>query len=263
MFTFPLSLMAFSSYPILNIDVALIPEEVCVSDIGDKAVLIVDILRATSTITTAIANGASFLIPVNTPAEAFSLYEKINREPLLGGEVDGKLIKGFHLGNSVTEYTASVVKNKPIIIRTTNGTRAVNVCSSARYLVIGCFLNQSSCCRFLSKLGSDILIVCSGKEGKFGIEDVVFAGACVNTISQIVTSEINKSDSAVEAEMLYQHCKSDILQMLHNSEHGRYLINIGLGDDLALCAQVDTTTAVPIYRDGKIIVNNPRIMKVK
>lgn len=252
MFAFPLSLMAFSSCPILSVDVAFVPEEVCVSDIGDKAVLIVDILRATSTITTAIANGASFLMPVNTPAEAFNLYEKFNKEPLLGGEVEGKLIKGFHLGNSVTEYTESVVKNKPIIIRTTNGTRAVNVCSSAHYLVIGCFLNQSSCCRFLSKLGSNILIVCSGKEGKFGIEDVVFAGACVNTISQSVT-EINKSDSAVAAEMLYQHCKSDILQMLRNSEHGRYLIDIGLGNDLALCAQVDTTTAVPIYRDGKII----------
>ncbi|MDQ1329572.1 MAG: 2-phosphosulfolactate phosphatase [Candidatus Poribacteria bacterium] len=251
MFIFPLSLMV--SYSVLNIDVAFVPEEICVSGISDKAVLIVDILRATSTITTAIANGASFIIPVNTPAEAFSLYEKFNREPLLGGEVDGKLIKGFHLGNSITEYTESVVKNKPIIIRTTNGTRAVNVCSSARYLAIGCFLNQSSCCRFLSKLGSDILIVCSGKEGKFGIEDVVFAGACVNTISQSVT-EINKSDSAVAAEMLYQHCKSDILQMLRSSEHGRYLINIGLGDDLAPCAQVNTITAVPIYRDGKIIM---------
>jgi 2-phosphosulfolactate phosphatase len=250
---FALPLMAFSSYSVLNIDVAFIPEEVCVSEIRDKAVLIVDILRATSTITTAIANGASFIIPVNTPSEAFSLYEKFNREPILGGEVDGKLIKGFHLGNSVTEYTESVVKNKPIIIRTTNGTRAVNLCSSAHYMVIGCFLNQSSCCRFLSKLGSDILIVCSGKEGKFGIEDVVFAGACVNTISRSVTS-INKSDSAVAAEMLYQYCKSDILQMLRNSEHGRYLTDIGLGDDLALCAQVDTTTAVPIYRDGKIIM---------
>ena len=248
-----LSSTVLSFYSVLNIDVAFIPEEVCVSEISDKAVLIVDVLRATSTITTAIANGASFLIPVNTPAEAFALNEKLNREPLLGGEVDGKLIEGFHLGNSVSEYTASKVKNKPIIIRTTNGTRAINVCSSAHHLIIGCFLNQSSCCHFLSQLRSDILIVCSGKEGKFGIEDVVFAGACVNIISQIVTSEINKSDSAVASEMLYQHCKPDILQMLRNSEHGRYLIDIGLGDDLVLCAQVNTTNAVPIYFDGKII----------
>jgi len=238
----------------MNIDVAFTPEEVSVSEITNKAVLIVDILRATTTITTAIANGASFIIPVNTTTEAFTLYEKFNRETLLGGEVDGKLIKGFHLGNSAIEYTSSIVKNKPIIIRTTNGTRTINVCSPACHLIIGCFLNQSSCCRLLSQLGKDIIIVCSGKEGKFGIEDVVFSGACINTISQIVTSEISKSDSAVAAEMLYKYCKSDILQVLRNSEHGRYLIDIGLGDDLAFCAQVDTTTVVPVYRDGKIML---------
>ena len=236
---------------LLNVDVAFIPEEVRTSEISNKAILIVDILRATSTIITAIANGALFLIPVNTPQEAFILYEKYNREPLLGGEVDGKRIEGFHLGNSVSEYSDSVVKDKPIIIRTTNGTRAVNVCSSARHLVIGSFFNQSSCCHFLSQLGSDILIVCSGKEGKFGIEDAVFAGACVNKLSQI--ARIDKSDSAIAVEMLYQHCKSNILKVLRDSEHGRYLISIGLGDDLTLCSQVDTITVVPIYHNGKII----------
>jgi len=236
----------------LKIDVAFVPEEVHTSEITDKSVLIVDILRATSTITTAIANGASYLIPVNTPKEAFELYEQHNRNVLLGGEVEGNRIAGFDLGNSASEYLPSVVAGKPIIMRTTNGTRTINVCQSALNLVIGCFVNKTSCCHYLLGLGCDILIVCSGQEGNFGIEDAVFAGACINILYQQM-SNIEKTDSALACEMMYLQCKSDILDLLCKSEHGKYLIDIGLGDDLILCAKEDTTTVVPVYGDGKII----------
>jgi 2-phosphosulfolactate phosphatase len=254
MFSAFYSLSFFSALPdqkALKIDVAFVPEEVRPSEITDKSVLIVDILRATSTITTAIANGASYLIPVNTPKEAFELYEQLDRNAILGGEVNGKRIDGFDLGNSASEYISAVVADKPIIIRTTNGTRTINVCPSALNLVIGCFLNKTSCCRYLMGLGCDILIVCSGKEGSFGIEDAVFAGACINILHQQMPN-IEKTDSALACEMMYLQCKSDILGLLCKSEHGKYLIDIGLGDDLTLCAKEDTTTVVPIYHDGKI-----------
>lgn len=234
----------------MNVDIAFTPEEVNTSEIIDKSALVVDILRATSTITTAISNGASFIIPVNSPDEAFTLSSKSDIEYILGGEVDGKHIKGFHLGNSLSEYTPSVVKNKPIIFRTTNGTRTINKCLSSWHLVIGCFLNLTSVCQYLLKLEKDILIVCSGKEGKFGMEDAVFAGACVSKLSQF--ADINKTDAAVAVEMLYQVYRTDILEMLRNAEHGRYLISIGLEDDLSLCAQIDIANIVPIYKDGKI-----------
>jgi len=236
----------------LKIDVAFVPEEVHPSEITDKSVLIVDILRATSTITTAIANGASYLIPVDIPKEAFELYEQLDRNAILGGEVGGKRIEGFDLGNSASEYLPSIVEGKPIIMRTTNGTRTINVCKSALNLVIGSFLNKTSCCRYLLGLGCDILIVCSGEEGHFGIEDAVFAGACVHILHQQV-SNIKKTDSALACEMMYQQCKSDILDLLRKSEHGKYLVDIGLGYDLILCAKEDITTVVPVYRDGKII----------
>lgn len=245
----------FSALPdqkALKIDVAFVPEEVHPSEITDKSVLIVDILRATSTITVAIANGASYLIPVNTPKEAFELYEHHHRNAILGGEVEGKRIAGFDLGNSASEYLPSVVEGKPIIMRTTNGTRTINVCKSALNLVIGSFLNKTSCCRYLLELGCDILIVCSGKEGHFGIEDAVFAGACVYILHQQM-SNIEKTDSAFACEMMYQQSQSDILGLLCKSEHGKYLVDIGLGDDLILCAKEDITTDVPVYRDGRII----------
>lgn len=236
----------------LKVDVAFTPEAVNPLNICDKSVLIVDILRATSTITTAIENGASYLIPVNTPEEAFKLYEQLNKNAILGGEIEGKRINGFHLGNSVSEYISPIVKNKAIIMRTTNGTRAINACRSAKNLIIGCFLNKTACCRYLTELNYDILIVCSGKEGNFGIEDAVFAGVCVNVLGQLM-SNIERTDSALACEMIYQQAKSDILDLLRKSEHGKYLIGIGLEDDLVLCAREDTSTVVPIYLDGKII----------
>ncbi|HGJ65194.1 TPA: 2-phosphosulfolactate phosphatase [bacterium] len=233
----------------MNVDVAFAPEEVNNLEITEKSILIVDILRATSTITTAIANGSAFIIPVNTPKEAFDLYKEYDGNTILGGEVDGKRVNGFHLGNSLSEYTESVVKDNQIIFRTTNGTKAINAFISSKNLVIGSFLNQTAVCNHLLKLGNDILIVCSGKEGRFGMEDAVFAGACVSSFGE----NISKTDSAVAVEILYQAFKTDILQMLRDSEHGRYLINIGLEDDLYLCSQVDITTVIPIYEDGKII----------
>ncbi|HGE71466.1 TPA: 2-phosphosulfolactate phosphatase [Candidatus Poribacteria bacterium] len=249
------SSLSFSALPNqkpLKIDVAFTPETIDPLNIYDKSVLIVDILRATSTIVTAIENGASYLIPVNTPEEAFKLYEQLNKNAILGGEIEGKRIKGFHLGNSISEYTSSIVKGKAIIMRTTNGTRAINACKSAKNLVIGCFLNKTACCRYIIELGCDILIVCSGKEGSFGIEDAVFAGACVNVFGQLM-SNIEKTDSALACEMMYQQSKSDILGLLRKSEHGKYLINISLEDDLILCAKEDISTVVPIYFEGKII----------
>ncbi|MGB9596868.1 MAG: 2-phosphosulfolactate phosphatase, partial [Candidatus Poribacteria bacterium] len=161
-------------------------------------------------------------------------------------------INGFHLGNSISEYTSPIIKDKVIILRTTNGTRAINICKSAKNLIIGCFLNKTACCHYLLVLGCDILIVCSGKEGNFGIEDAVFAGACVNILEQLM-SNIEKTDSALACEMMYQQSKSNILNLLRKSEHGKYLINIGLDDDLILCAREDVSTVVPIYFDGKII----------
>lgn len=249
------SFFSFSEFPsqkLSKIDIAFTPEAVNSLNIRDKSVLIVDILRATSTITIAIENGASNIIPVNTPEEAFKLYEQLNKNAILGGEIEGKRINGFHLGNSISEYTSSVVKDKIIIMRTTNGTRAINTCKLAKNLIIGCFLNKTACCRYLSELGYDILIVCSGKEGNFGIEDAVFAGACVNILGQLM-SNIEKTDSALACEMMYQQSKSDILGLLRKSEHGKYLMEIGLEHDLILCAREDVSTAVPIYSDGKII----------
>lgn len=236
----------------MNVDVTFTPEEIETSEITEKSILVVDILRATSTITTAIANGATFIIPVNSPQEAFTLSQKYDGKVKIGGEVGGKRIDGFHLGNSPSEYTPSAIKDSPIVFRTTNGTRAINACKSSHHLAIGSFLNQTAVCHHLSQLGDDIIIACSGKKGRLGLEDTVFAGACVYNLSQM--ANIDKTDSAIASEILYKSFKSNILKMLQDCEHGRYLISIGLGDDLALCAKVDTTKVVPIYKNGKIIL---------
>lgn len=235
----------------MNIDVAFTTEKIA-KDVAYKSVVVTDILRASTTITTAIANGASYIIPVSIPEEAFTLAEKYKKGIILGGERDNMRIDGFHLGNSPMEYSASFVNNKPIIFCTTNGTRAINACSSAEKVIIASFLNISASCRYLSRQ-KDIIILCSGKKGRFCMEDSVFAGAFIDFFCRISGHNVDKSDSAIAAEILYKNYSSDILSMLQHCEHGKSLFQTGFGGDLALCARIDVTKVVPVYQNGKII----------
>ena len=123
---------------------------------------------------------------------------------------------------------------------------------------MGCFLNRQAVCDYIvssflknEQPQRDIAIVCSGKEGNIGIEDLVFAGLCVDTLKSQIG--IKLTDAAKIACLLYEHYSTDILKMLFDCEHGRYLASIGLAEDLEFCAQIDVTNVVPIGRKGKIV----------
>jgi len=237
----------------VRIDVVFIPEMAAYVDLSGKIALVVDILRASSTITMALANGARCVLPVLTPENAFAEYH--DESFLLCGERHGRRIEGFHLGNSPLEYRPEIVRDKKLIFTTTNGTRAFHACSNAAELLMGCFLNKQGVCDYLvqSKLWTsqrDIAIVCAGKEGNVGIEDLVFAGLCVYTLKAKIDVEL--TDAAKIACLLYEYYSTDILRMLFDCEHGRYLASIGLAEDLEFCAQIDVTNVIPIGREGKL-----------
>ncbi len=229
-----------------SIDVVFTPDLLPFSDLTGKTVVVTDILRATTTITLAVANGATAITPVLTPEDAFRLAAD-QPNTLIGGERGGVKVDGFDLGNSPREYTQAVVSDRQIVLTTTNGTRTLQACRAAERILVGSFLNLRATVDQLAQVEGELVIACSGREGGFCTEDTVFAGACVAALE-----ETQLTDAAETAKLLYQTHRDDLLGMLKNCYHGRSLARIGLGEDLEFCAQVDLVDVAPHLIDGRI-----------
>lgn len=231
----------------VSIDVVFTPDLLPFSDLTGKTVVVTDILRATTTITFAIANGAAAITPVLTPEDAFRLAAD-QPNTLIGGERGGVKVDGFDLGNSPREYTEAVVSDQQIVLTTTNGTRTLQACRAAERVLVGSFLNLSATVNRLAQVEGELVLACSGREGGFCTEDTVFAGACVAALE-----ETQLTDAAETAKILYQTHREDLHGMLRSCYHGQSLASIGLGEDLEFCAQMDLVDLVPHLVDGKII----------
>lgn len=211
----------------------------------DRTVVVIDVLRAGSTIATALANGAKEIIPVNTVERAVKLSGSLFGDHILrGGERLGKSIEGFDLGNSPLEYTGERVQGKAIIYSTTNGSRAIEKARYAKSVVIGGFVNLSSLLGFLRNSAGDFVILCSGNSGKFSMEDSVCGGMLLNELGKD-SGELVLSDAALAARALYKDFGRSIPKMVRSSEHGTYLASIGFTDDLKYCSTVDHLNVLP------------------
>ena len=227
----------------------------------DKNAVVIDILRAGSTMTIALSNGAKEVIP----AENVTKAAKINRgssNSLLCGERNGKIIVGFDLGNSPLEYTQEKVKGKTLIFSTTNGTVSIVKSRLTKNCVIGSFLNISKVVEYILSINQDFCFLCAGKLNNFCIEDFIFAGALIKEILKSkpdsIDIELNDSEYAALklAELLvYKNDKLSpdlILQMFKVSEHGKFLISLGFGKDLEICSNINTHPLLPIF--GKDVI---------
>jgi 2-phosphosulfolactate phosphatase len=165
---------------------------------------------------------------------------------LRAGERNGKTIEGFNLGNSPLEYTPKVIKGKSIILMTTNGSMAIVKGKHAKNLAVAGFINLTLAVKFLAALQEDIVIVCSGKENNFCIEDAVCAGRIVNDLTEAMNGDVVIDDAANAATMLDKSAGKSLLRLLKNSEHGQYLTSIGFGDDLKVCADIDSIPVLPL-----------------
>lgn len=232
-----------------SIDVIFTPDLLPSADLTSRTVVVVDILRATTTITVALANGAHSITPVLTPEDAFRLT--VNQpDTLIGGERHGLKVDGFDLGNSPREYTEVVVSGKRVVLTTTNGTRTLQACRSAKEVFVGSFLNLRAVIDALTQEATDLTFACAGREGGFCMEDTVFAGACVDALKSRVDVEL--SDAAEAARLLYCEYSCNLLDMLKDCYHGQYLASINLEADVAFCAQLDVVDIVPRQIDGAI-----------
>jgi 2-phosphosulfolactate phosphatase len=212
----------------------------------NRTVVVIDVLRAGTTIAAAIASGAKEIIPVTTVERAVKISGSLFGDYILrGGERNGKMIEGFNLGNSPAEYTPEKVKGKAIIYSTTNGSRAIDKARYAQEMAVCSFVNLSTVARFLRDLNKDFSILCAGNNGLFSIEDTVCAGMLVHQMNQEEGLDLSMSDAVQAAVALYKSFGRSIPKMIRNSEHGKYLAQIGFKDDLELCAAVDTIDVLP------------------
>jgi 2-phosphosulfolactate phosphatase len=222
---------------------------------GCKAV-VVDVLRASTSIVQALSNEAIGVIPVPSVDLASELANHLPREDvLLCGERDAQLIDGFNLGNSPAEYTKEVVKEKQLIFASTNGSKAIVKAASADKVYLCGFVNMNSVIDAL--LAEEelfpLIILCSGNYNRFSMEDSVCGGTLIKRLSERLDISLNMNDGARASVMLAHEFGEDILKMLNESDHGRYLTKIGMGSDLPLCATDSTQSIVPVLRDGRLV----------
>lgn len=235
----------------MRIDLSFTPSTVDELALRDRAVVVIDVLRASTSIVTALSNGAKEIIPATTVESATKISSNLGGNvAFLAGERGGRMIPGFDLGNSPFEYSEGKVRGRSIIFTSTNGSQALVRARFAQELVVCAFINMSTVVGFLAGRSRDVTIVCSGRDGGFSLEDGVCAGMLISRIVDASEETPVLSDSAVAAMTLYRAFGRGIFKMLKNSDHGRYLQEIGFGEDLKYCAQVDTVPVLPILTGG-------------
>ncbi|MGE5554339.1 MAG: 2-phosphosulfolactate phosphatase, partial [Betaproteobacteria bacterium] len=205
-------------------------------------VVAIDVLRATTTAVTALANGARAILPVAKPEEGRQALTTFPPgQALLGGERYGKPLPGFDLGNSPAEYRPEVVAGKTVILTTTNGTQLLAKCGRAAEVLLGALVNAGAVVEWLRGWEGDLLVACAGRHGGFSLEDAVCAGLIVSRLGE----RWQLGRGAAAALGLYGTYLQDPGRALWESPHGKYLAEIGLGDDLAECAAMDRYNLVP------------------
>lgn len=235
----------------MQINLYLTPQQADELALREKTVVMIDVLRSSTTIATALVNGARQVIPATSVESAVKISGNLFGDVfLLGGERNGKMIAGFTLGNSPLEYTGDRVRGKSIIFSSSNGTQALARGRHARTLVVCGFVNVSAVAAVLQRAGGDVTILCAGNDGLIALEDAVCAGMLMHRVAGWTADTPGLSDGASVALALFKAHGKSPLKMLQASEHGRRLVSLGFGDDLRICAGVDTLAVVPSYEGG-------------
>ncbi len=216
-----------------------------------KTSVVIDVLRATTVIVTALNNEAREIVPVSSVDFAMkSSGNAFNGQTLLGGERNTKKVEGFQVGNSPLEYTSNVVSGKSIVLYTTNGSKAIVKAKFSENLFICSFINLPAIAQHLAKLNKDVEIVCAGTNGNFNLEDTVCAGRLIKEISAITDIETN--DSGRASLSLDKTFGKNLTKLLKETEHGKLLIENGFSADLEECAKYGITNTIPYYISGVV-----------
>ena len=244
----------------MRLDVFFTPTQVKPGDTTGRLVIIVDVLRASTTVATALGNGARTVLPLEGADEVIVRSNEFARSQIiLAGEQKMQPIAGFDLGNSPQDFTKAAVEGKTILITTTNGTRALLGVQGARDIVIASYVNFTAVLTMMKVAASsntDIAIICAGEEGSFTLEDAACAGRYVRAIPKRADS-VQVNDAASASVLIEKKYGDNIAKVFKESNHGKELEEAGFGDDLAAAAEVDSYPVVPIYQERQITKLGP------
>lgn len=233
--------------------VAFAPGEIAAAGLRSQAAVVIDVMRATTTVVTAVANGVKRIVPALTPEEARVLARRFSlHEVLLGGERGGEPLPGFHLGISPREYSRDRVGDKVVVFTTTNGTRAMVAAASAASSAVCAFINVDAVGRWAQAQGRDLTVICSGEHGGFSLEDAVCAGMLLDRLA-LSGASLTCTDSAFAARILSAHYRDRLDRLQEDSAWARRLERAGRAEDLRACLQVGILDLVPVFLDGAII----------
>ncbi len=231
-----------------RLEVCLTPALLDLYAIEDSIVVVIDILRATSSIVYGINNGANAIIPVAQVEDCLMYAEQ---GYLLAAERNGEVVEGYDFGNSPFSYTNEKVGGKTVVLTTTNGTKAMHLANSRAYqVVLGSFLNLDSLCDWLTAQHKNVLLLCAGWKDNFNLEDTLFAGAVVSKIRNDFT---HFDDSSVAAEDIYQLAKDDLRAYLHKSSHSHRLAALNIEEDVKFCLQLNICNAIPVLLGERLV----------
>ncbi len=236
----------------MRLDVFFTPGEVSASDLTDRTVVVIDVLRASSTIVQALSAGAKSVYPVASIEDALRLANTFGREEvLLAGERKCLPIEGFDLGNSPREFSRERVAGKTVVMSTTNGTNVMGLTGGAARAYVGAFLNLSAVVDELVRGGADPVLVCSGRERQFALEDVACAGLLAQRVMDAREGTWRLNDAARAAVALVREFGTGV-ELFRSTLGGRAIVEAGLEEDLPFCAQVDLHDVLPILHERNI-----------
>jgi 2-phosphosulfolactate phosphatase len=238
----------------VQIDVYFVPPEVGERSLLGCVAAVIDVLRATSTITEAIANGARRILPATDMDDAMRLAQTFGRtEVLLCGERSARKIEGFDLGNSPLEFTSEAVADKLVVMTTTNGTPALVAGSAADRCIVTSFLNLSAAARDLATSGKPVVILCSGREGRFSLDDALCAGSLIRVLRENTSERVRMNDGALAAGALERRYRSHLAAVMNRTAAARQIVAAGHADDIPYCLTRDRHDVVPVMSDRQII----------
>lgn len=223
-------------------------------EVRNVIVVVIDVLRATSTIATALNNGAESIIPVDDVQKCIDIGRC--NGAITAGERDGKVAPGLEYGNSPFEYPKEFIEGKTLVLTTTNGTKLLHMALNrgASHIITGSFPNLSAVCDYLVQQKQPVILGCAAWKDRVNIEDMLFAGAVINRIGGHFS--IN-CDSSQIAATLYREAGEDLFEFMKksNASHYHRLTGYGLEKDIRYCLQPDTSNVVPFYERERLVVH--------
>lgn len=243
-----------------SVNLEIFAKDACKAVQRGDVIIVIDVLRCSSTIIAALVNGAKGIIPAKTLREARA-YHQEHPEFILAGERRGLKPKGVDLGNSPLEFSPETIRGRHVILTTTSGTIAISLAKNGRWTLIGALLNVKAVAEAAMKIAEKeqigISLVLAGKKGKFSLEDFICAGAIVESLPK---ERVKHSDAALAALFAFQQARGSLSSIVQLGNHAHFLKSIGFEADIEFCCRIDAFGIVPVYEDG-VIVPLDRIMK--